>query len=49
LFGCRYAYGVTRAIRAILGLEILIFVKEPIRGGFVDEITKMKEIEKNKI
>lgn len=29
-----------------LGLATFLFVKEPLRGGFLDEAVKIKELEK---
>jgi hypothetical protein len=29
-----------------LGLATMLFVKEPLRGGFIDEAIKKKELEK---
>jgi MFS family permease len=45
-FGWRYLYKFMGGLGVIFGIFTMLFVKEPERGGFLDEATKRKEARK---
>jgi MFS family permease len=45
-FGWRGSYGVMGAMGALTGLLCMLFIREPERGRYLDEATKLKEKEK---
>lgn len=47
-FGWRTCYGIMAATGGLFGLATMAFVKEPERGGYLDEATKEKERLKKK-
>lgn len=47
-FGWRICYGIMGAVGLLFGLATMVLVKEPERGLYLDQATKLKEAEKKK-